>query len=163
MVCAPLQKVSERITNAKAKEHLWGRCLQGSHRMSAAFPPPSLSKPWLGPRTSQKCEMPVQIESRKSGIRNTLKTPEGPTIKKIWYRSKFSISIEICDLARNFQSRHRDFPTKKRAAVGGLLEIFILDRNFQSRSKSRIFLICGPFGTVTSLNKEARLLKFHVS
>ena len=28
--------------------------------------------------------------------------PEGPTIKKIWSRSKFSISIEIFDLARKF-------------------------------------------------------------
>ena len=35
---------------------------------------------------------------------------------------------------------------KKRAAVGGSLENFILDRNFQSRSKSRIFLIFGPSG-----------------
>ena len=37
-------------------------------------------------------------------------------------------------------------PTKNRAAVGGSLENFILDRNFQSRSKSRIFLIFGPSG-----------------
>ena len=41
------------------------------------------------------------------------------------------------------------FPTKNRAAVGGSLENFILDRNFQSRSKSRIFLIFGPSGLVT--------------
>ena len=38
------------------------------------------------------------------------------------------------------------FPHKNRAAVGGSLENFILDRNFQSRSKSRIFLIFGPSG-----------------
>ena len=38
------------------------------------------------------------------------------------------------------------FPHKKRAAVGGSLENFILDRNFQSRSKSRVFLIFGPSG-----------------
>ena len=39
-------------------------------------------------------------------------------------RSKFLISLE------NFESRCVDFPTKNRAAVGGSLEIFILDRNF---------------------------------
>ena len=39
------------------------------------------------------------------------------------------------------------FPHKNRAAVGGSLENFIIDRNFQSRSKSRIFLIFGPSGT----------------
>ena len=32
--------------------------------------------------------------------------------------------------------------------MGGSLENFILDRNFQSRSKSRIFLIFGPSGTL---------------
>ena len=67
------------------------------------------------------------------------KNPEGPTIKKLWSRSKFAISIEIFDLTRKFQSRRLDFPTKNRAAVGGSLENFILARNFQSRSKSRDF------------------------
>ena len=33
----------------------------------------------------------------------------------------------------------RFFPPKNRAAVGGSLENFILDQNFQSRSKSRFF------------------------
>ena len=37
-------------------------------------------------------------------------------------------------------------PTKNRAAVGGSLEDFILARNFQSHSRSRIFLIFGPYG-----------------
>ena len=77
---------------------------------------------------------------------NPLGVPEGPTIKKIRSRSKFSISIEISALARKFQSRCLDFPTKNRAAVCGSLENFILDRNVQSRSKSRIFLIFGPSG-----------------
>ena len=75
--------------------------------------------------------------------------PEGPTIKKIRSRSKFSISIEIFNLARKFQSGRLDFPPpphENRAAVGGSLEHFILDRNFQSRSKSRIFLIFGSSG-----------------
>ena len=63
--------------------------------------------------------------------------PEGPTIKKVQSRSKFSISIEIFNLARKFQSRRLDFPIKNRAAVGGSLENLILARNFQSRSKSR--------------------------
>ena len=78
--------------------------------------------------------------------KRTLVIPEGPTIKKIQSRSKFSIPIEICNLARKFQSRGLDFPTENGAAVGGSLENFILARNFQSRSKSRIFLIFGPSG-----------------
>ena len=74
--------------------------------------------------------------------------PEGPTIQKIQSRSKISISIEIFNIARKFQSRRLEFPTKNTAAVGGSLENFILARNFQSRSKSRIFLIFGPSGSV---------------
>ena len=35
--------------------------------------------------------------------------------------------------------------------MGGSLENFILARNFQSRSKSRIFLIFGPSGSFLSL------------
>ena len=77
--------------------------------------------------------------------------PEGPTIKNIQSRSKFSISIEIFNLARKFQSRRLDFPTKNRAAVGGSLENFTLARNFQSRSKSRIFLIFGPSGDLWNI------------
>ena len=60
-------------------------------------------------------------------------------IKKFNLVRNFSISIEIFNLARKFQSRRLDFPTKKRAAVGGSLENFNLARNFQSRSKSRFF------------------------
>ena len=66
--------------------------------------------------------------------------------KKIQSRSKFPVAIEIFNLARKFQSRGLEFPTKNRAAVGGSLENFILARNFQSRAKSRIFLIFGPSG-----------------
>ena len=62
----------------------------------------------------------------------------------------FSISIEIFDLARKFWSRCLDLPHKNRAAVGGSLENFILDRNFQSRSKSQISLIFGPSGKLIS-------------
>ena len=55
--------------------------------------------------------------------------PEGPTIEKIRSRSKCSISIEIFNLARKYQSRRLDFPPQKnRAAVGGSLENFILAR-----------------------------------
>ena len=75
--------------------------------------------------------------------------PEGPTIKKIQSRSKVSTAIEIFNLARNFQSRRLEFPTKNTAAVGGSLEIFILARKFQSRSKSRIFWSLGPLGLQT--------------
>ena len=66
--------------------------------------------------------------------------PRGPNDQNI------TISIEIFNLARKFQSRRLDFPTKNRAAVGGSLENLILARNFQSCLKSRIFLIFGPSG-----------------
>ena len=72
----------------------------------------------------------------------------GPTIKKLQSCSKFSISIEIYNLARKCQSRRLQFPIKNRAAVGGSLENSILARNFQSRSKSRFFSIFGPSGFV---------------
>ena len=71
--------------------------------------------------------------------------PEGPTIKKIKSRSKFSTSIEMFDPARKFQSRRLDFP-QKMAAAGGSLENVILARNFRSRSKSEIFWSLGPLG-----------------
>ena len=87
-------------------------------------------------------------------------SPEGPTIKKIQSRSKISISIEIFNLARKFQSRRVEFPTKTRAAVGGSLENVILARNFQSRSKSRIFLIFGPSGSPLSLILFPRMVRF---
>ena len=67
----------------------------------------------------------------------------GPNDQKIKLRSKIPLSIETFNLARKFQSRRLDFPTKNTAAVGGSLEILNLARNFQSRSKSRIFLIVG--------------------
>ena len=97
-------------------------------------------------RFSQKTFRKPQIfagNRRKPQIFRRNLFPEGPTIKKIRSRSKFSISIKIFDLARKFQSRLLDFPTKNRAAVGGSLENFILARNFQFRSKPRIFLIFG--------------------
>ena len=74
-------------------------------------------------------------------------------------RSKFLISIEIFDLDRKFQSRRLDFPTKNRAAVGGSLENFIPARNFQSRSKSRIFLIFGPSG-ISETSRRLSLSEF---
>ena len=71
----------------------------------------------------------------------------GPTSKKLQSRSKFSISIKIFNLARNFQSRRLDFPTKIGAAVGWLA------RKFHSRSKFSIsleisffFFLFGPSG-----------------
>ena len=45
-------------------------------------------------------------------------------------------------------------PQKNTIAVGGSLENFILDRNFQSRSKSRIFLIFGPSGLGPQKSKK---------
>ena len=86
-----------------------------------------------------------------------LGNPEGPTINKIQSRSKFSISIDIFNLAREFQSRHLDFHTINRAAVGGSLENVTLARNFQSRSKSRLFLIFGPSGELRNATHPRHL------
>ena len=77
--------------------------------------------------------------SRKASPLFRISDPEGPTIKINKSCSKLSISIEISNLARKCLSRRLDFPTKNRAAMGGSLENFILARNVQSRSKSRIF------------------------
>ena len=103
-----------------------------------------LSFSWLCPDRGVLC-LPGSAR-RSASMIGERRFPEGPTIKKIQSRSKFSISIKIFDLARKFQSRRLEFPAKNRAAVGGSLENFILARNFQSRSKSRIFLIFGPSG-----------------
>ena len=72
--------------------------------------------------------------------------PRGPNDQKIQARLKFSVSIEMINLARKFQSRRLEFPTKNWAAAGGSLKNFSLARNFQCRSKSRIFLIFGSSG-----------------
>ena len=58
------------------------------------------------------------------------------------------------DLARNFRSRSKFLISLENVNLDvsaspqkiGPLENFILDRNFQSRPKSRIFLIFGPSG-----------------
>ena len=62
------------------------------------------------------------------------------------YRTQRAQRSKKFNLARKFQSRRLEFPTENRAAVGGSLKNFILARNFQSRSKSRFFLIFGPSG-----------------
>ena len=91
-----------------------------------------------------------QLISAKIGwksAKSRLKFPRGPNDQKNL------IPIEIFDPDRNFRSRSKisistsRFSHKNRAAVGGSLENFILARNFQSRSKSRIFLIFGPSGS----------------
>ena len=75
------------------------------------------------------------------------KEPRGPNDQKK------SISLEIFNLDRDFVISLENFnldvsisPQKNRAAVGGSLENFILARNFQSHSKSQLFLIIGPSG-----------------
>ena len=107
----------------------------------------------LGPKSKKKKKVSkIEKKKKKSQKRSlwgsaekSLKTPEnctfprGPNDQKIKFRSKFSISIEILNLARKFQSRRLEFPTKNKAAVGGSLENFIFVRNLQSRSKSRFF------------------------
>ena len=57
-------------------------------------------------------------------------------------RSKFLWRLGLENLNLDISN----FPQRNRAAVGGSLESYILARNFQSRSKSRIFLIFGPSG-----------------
>ena len=75
----------------------------------------------------------------------SFRVPRGPNDQKNQSRSKFSISIEIFNLARKFQSRRLEFPTKM--GRGGWLA-----RKFHSRSKLSIsleisnFLIFGPSG-----------------
>ena len=105
---------------------------------------------WGGQSSVMRSGLPGPQNPKSSTMKTTTwhcsNFPRGPNDQKNWSRSNFLISIEIFDLARKFQSRRLDFPTKNRAAVGGSLENFILARNFQSRSKSRIFLIFGPSG-----------------
>ena len=75
---------------------------------------------YFGPFWSPEC----QKSSSQRAQRST----------KIWSRSKISISIEIFDLARKFQSRRLEFPTKKEGRGGWLA------RKFHSRSKFSISL-----------------------
>ena len=79
-------------------------------------------------------------------LSGNVKFPEGPTIKKIQSRLKSAISIEIFNLARKFQSRRLDLPTKIGPWWVACSQNFILAQNFQSRSKSRIILIFVPSG-----------------
>ena len=66
---------------------------------------------------------------------------EGPTIKRIQSRSKFSISIERIQSRSKFSISTSRFPHKNRAAVGGSLEIFI-----PISLEISNFLIFGPSG-----------------
>ena len=83
--------------------------------------PPSgiFNKKWTRPPPGAS-DSPFPLPEQKKKIRNVhqvcqlprrafvcLLNPEGPTIKKIWSRSKFSISIEIFNLDRNFWSRSK--------------------------------------------------------
>ena len=64
--------------------------------------------------------------------------PEGPTIKQIQSRSKFSVSIDILNLARKLQSRRLDSTQEK--GRGGWLA-----RKFHSCSKFPILLEISNF------------------
>ena len=59
---------------------------------------------------------------KKGGVSHPIWPPRGPDDQ----RNLISLEIfnldRIFDLARKFQSRRREFPTKNRAAVGGSLE-----------------------------------------
>ena len=79
----------------------------------------------------------VWLEFRSSGKRQRTQRAQRSKIfdpdRNFWSRSKFLISLE------NFNLDVSISPQKIGPRVGGSLENFILARNFQSRSKSRIF------------------------
>ena len=86
------------------------------------------------------------------------RNPEGPTIKTIWSRSKFSISIEIFDLARKFQSRRLEFPQK-------IVPRWVARSKFHSRSKfsisleiSNFFSSLGPLGNSSTKIHSGKFL-----
>ena len=91
-----------------------------------------------GQWSQRRSSFPRLYNARKSSKHTRI--PEGPAaaIKQNKSRSKFSISIEIFNLARNFQSRRLDFPQKKigprwvaRSKMSFSLEIYNLARNLE--------------------------------
>ena len=81
--------------------------------------------------------------------------PEGPAIEKIQSRSKISISLEIFNLAWNFQSRTFRIPHKKRVWRVARLKISIPLEIFTPGGRSWIFSIFGPLGfPLPSNNKK---------
>ena len=86
----------------------------------------------------------VKMAVRKNIL---LAIPRGPSDPKINLARNFQPRSNFLNPGRNFESRRLDFPHKNRVAVGGSLKNCILARNFQSRSKSRIFWSLGPLGT----------------
>ena len=79
----------------------------------------------------QRLSACVEIQRMEcSSFRHPL-SPKGPNLEKIQDRLKISISLEIFNLAWNFQSWPPAFPTKNRGLVGGALENFKLAWNFQ--------------------------------
>ena len=142
---------------------IWGRCSQipvftsiwGTEKRVRQWHFPCWVFPASGYReTSKYCKTRENAKRQIDPPPPTCTpSPEGPTIKKNQSRSKFSISIENFNLARKFQSRRLDFPTKNRAAVGGSLENLILARNFQSRSE---FWSLGPLGFSLRKSKKSQ-------
>ena len=108
---------------------------------------------------------PARKSAKKSGGPKNINPAKNPFCQKPTLKScsKFSISIELFNLARKFLSRHLDFPITDRAAVGGSLANFILARNFQSRSRSRNFLIFGPSGLVAFRTQNRSVLATQLS
>ena len=83
----------------------------------------------------------------KKGQRRKDKSRSGtPPPLNFQSRLKFSISIEIFNLAWNFQSWPSEFPTEYSGLVGSSLEIFNLAWKIQSRMAILIFSIFAPLG-----------------
>ena len=83
--------------------------------------------PWfVVPRNTEIYRSGKEKHMSNSIFMRSRQTQRAQRSKKIRSPSKFSISIEMFNLAREFQSRRFEFPTKNRAAVGGSLENFIL-------------------------------------
>ena len=140
-----------RKSSGKTPETLSERFLEFPSRVRLGCPKPYNSRHLRLPEHFQNSLPPSTAGGAsffRSGSGEGLSEPvmEFPAVPRGPNDQKNSISLEIFNLARKFQSRRPEFPTKNRAAVGGSLEIFTLARNFQSRSKSRIFLIFGRSG-----------------
>ena len=114
-----------------------------------------VTKRWL--KQKRKSDLSPFVSSLLWAQRSKKLNPD----RNLQSRSKFLIPL------KNFNLEVTISPQKNRAAVGGSLENFILARNFQSRSKSRIFLIFGPSGSLlwhsVSLRFVHLSLEFHYS
>ena len=131
--CFFLVKPESKLCNVQIDAAVLGDRLAGGHPKASAQAAPLCS---AGVERARKCLQGWHLVRYCQSTHGLLfrgsagvTSQEGPTIKKVQSRSKFSVSIEIYNLARNFQSRRLDVPKTIRAAVGGSLKNFILARN----------------------------------